>query len=90
MLRFEYHDDADMLAILDGDPPVRDRLVVAANKVLMRLRVSNPAGHADDLVTLSDALVAQRLLQNVVVDAEAIVRSYLAGLVYVVDQKGTR
>ncbi len=44
-------------------------LVVAANEVLMRLRVSNPAGHADDLVTLSDARQAKPV--------ETMLRMYL-------------
>lgn len=90
MLRLEYHDDTDMLTILDGDPPVRARLVAAANQVLGRLGVDDPERRAGDLVSLFDALLAQHLLQNAGIDVEAIICSYLTGLICPLDQKETQ
>ncbi len=72
MLRLDYHGDTDMLTLLDGDPPVRDRLVAVARQVLDRLGVADPANRADALVCLFDALLAQHLLQNSDINTEEI------------------
>lgn len=65
----QYHGDPDLLSILDGDPPVRDRLVAVATQVLDRIRVTDPARHANDLVSLFEALLSQHFLQTMDIDA---------------------
>lgn len=81
-LHIEYHGDPVMLAALAGDPPLRPRLILAAEGLLSRLGVTQPAWHAPDLVTLMDSLLMQQIVRGTDVDIEAIVRAYLDGIAF--------
>ncbi|MFV0435172.1 MAG: TetR/AcrR family transcriptional regulator [Leucobacter sp.] len=79
-LHIEYRSDPAMLGALAGDPPVRPRLILAAEGLLSSLGVAEPARHAPDLVALMDSLLMCRAVQETDINTEEIVRAYLDGI----------
>ncbi|WP_120003588.1 TetR/AcrR family transcriptional regulator [Nesterenkonia muleiensis] len=79
-LHIEYRSDPAMLEALAGDPPLRPRLIRAAEGLLSSLGVAEPARHAHDLVALMDSLLMQRAVRGAKINVEDIVRAYLDGI----------
>ncbi len=80
-LHIEYRHEPGMLAALAGDPPLQPQLIAAAEELLRALGVEEPAQHAPDLVALTDSLLMHRVVRGAPLDAEAVTRAYLTGLV---------
>lgn len=81
-LHIEYRSDPAMLDALAGDPPIRQRLILAAEELLSRLGVAEPARYAPDLVTLIDSLLMQQTVREASTNTEDIVHAYLDGIVH--------
>lgn len=79
-LHIEYHHNAEMVTALAGDPPIRPRLIIAAESLLTRLGADEPGRHAPDLVALMDSLLMQRVVRGIPLNIEEIMRAYLAGI----------
>ena len=79
-LLLEYRNEPDMLRELAGNPPVRPQLVAAAEMLLARIGVEVPGRHAPDLVALVDGLLLLKVIHQVEMDADSIIRAYLAGI----------
>lgn len=79
-LHIEYRNDPATLDALAGDPPLRPRLLLAAETLLSRIGVAEAGLHAPDLVTLIDSLLMQRTVYAANVNSESIIRAYLSGI----------
>ncbi|MBX3142618.1 MAG: hypothetical protein KF813_02590 [Trueperaceae bacterium] len=79
-LLIEFRNDPAMLAALAGDPPMRPRLIAAAEGLLARLGIDDAAEHAPDLVALVDGLLMQRVVRSPAFDARKVVEAFLTGL----------
>lgn len=79
-LHLEYRNDPAMLETLAGEPPLRPRLILAANELLSRLGVPESAQHAEDLVALIDSLLMHLTVKDTSINVQAILHAYLDGV----------
>lgn len=82
ILLLECHNDPELSAALVTRPQVRAGFTETATFLLERLGIDQPAERARDLVGLLDSLLMQRVIRTAPIDEEAVVRSYLVGLIH--------
>lgn len=79
-LLFELRHDEELRRELTVDAPVRGPLLLAAESLLEALGVSDARAAAPDLVAVVDALLMYDASRAAPVDAAAVLRTYLGGL----------
>ncbi|AZZ48228.1 TetR family transcriptional regulator [Rathayibacter rathayi] len=79
-LLFELRHDDELRRALTVGAPVRVPLLLAAESLLKALGITNATSAAPDLVAVVDAVLMYSTSRAAPVDAGAVIRTYLAGL----------
>lgn len=76
----ELRGDSELRALLSDRSPVRNRLLTAANALLVRLGVADAPAHAPNLVVALDGILFDHIVGGGRSDPASLIEAYLRGL----------